>query len=244
MKIQHALIALATAAAICAAPSPCRGQRFEVPKRQGPPRIFGGGELIYARPQGDFANYVNQGWGAAGHFLWAADPRGILALRIDGGILQYGNERKRACISTTIGCRVVVDVNTSNNIFFAGIGPQLMAPTGSLRPYVNGTAGFSYFFTESSVSGSNDVNSSFASTTNFHDGVFSTAAGGGLYIPVTVSKTRFSIDVGARYHWNGKTRYLREGGITDLPDGSIQVEPIESRTDLLTYHIGVSFGAR
>ena len=243
MRIDTALIALATGAALAAVPSPVRAQSFEMPGRQGPPRFFGGAELIYARPQGAFANYVSQGWGAAGHFLWAVDPHGILALRIDGGYLQYGNERKRACLSTTIGCRIVVDVNTSNNIVFAGIGPQLMAPTGSFRPYVNGTAGFSYFFTQSSVSGRDDLNTTFAST-NFHDAVFSTAAGGGVYIPVTVSKTRFSIDVGATYRWNGRTRYLREGGITDLPDGSIQVEPIESRTDLLNYHLGVSFGAR
>ena len=243
MKIQHAALALATAAALAAAPSPCRAQSYDTP-RQGPPRVFGGGELLYARPQGDFGDYVNQGWGAAGHILFAADRQGILALRIDGGFLQYGNERKRSCFSSTVGCRISVDVNTSNNIAFAGLGPQLMVPNGRFRPYVNGTAGFSYFFTQSSISGTNDVNTSFANTTNFHDAVFSTAAGGGVYIPLTVRKTRFSIDVGARYHWNGRTRYLREGGITDLPDGSIQVEPIESRADLLSYHIGLSFGAR
>lgn len=244
MRITHAFVALAAIGVLAAPPSPCRAQTMGLSPRQGAPRIFGGGEIVYARPQGDFARYVNDGWGAAGHVLFAVDRLGILALRIDGGFLQYGNERERACLSTAIGCRVVVDVNTSNNIVFAGIGPQLMVPNGSFRPYVNGTAGFSYFFTESSLSGANDVNTSFASTTNFQDGVFSTSAGGGVYIPVTVSKTRFSIDLGARYSWNGRTRYLREGSITDLPDGSIQVEPIESRTDLLMYHVGVSFGAR
>ena len=244
MKTRHALIALATVAAVAAAPSPSRAQTYEMHDRKGPPRVFGGAELIYARPQGDFRDYVKQGWGAAGHVLFAADRQGIVALRIDGGLLQYGNERKRACLSTTIGCRISVDVNTSNNIVFAGIGPQLMVPNGTFRPYVNGTAGFSYFFTESSVSGTRSDASPFASTTNFHDGVFSTAAGGGIYIPLTVSKTRFSVDVGARYHWNGKTRYLREGSIVDQPDGSIEITPIESRTDLLTWHLGLSFGAR
>ena len=112
---------------------------------------------------------------------------------------------------------------------------------GPSPAYLNGSAGFSYFFTQSSVNGTNDA-TTFASTTNYHDAVFSTSFGGGLYFPVRVSKSTFAIDLGARYHWNGKTRYLREGSITDQPDGSLLIEPIESRTDLLTYHVGVSFG--
>ena len=35
-------------------------------------------------------------------------------------------------------------------------------------------------------------------------------------------------------------RYLREGGIRDLPNGEVQMDVIRSRADLLTWHVGVS----
>ena len=162
---------------------------------------------------------------------------------MDGGFVNYGSETKTACISSTLGCRVTVDVNTTNNIAFLGVGPQLMAPDGHLRPYVNGTVGFSYFFTESSLKGSDD-NVTFAQTTNFHDAVFASAVGAGLYVPLRRGPTPISLDRGARYNWNARTRYLREGSIVDLPDGSIEFTPIESRTDLVTWKVGVTFGGR
>jgi hypothetical protein len=53
------------------------------------------------------------------------------------------------------------------------------------------------------------------------------------------------LDIGARYHDNGRdVRYLREGGVRDLPDGGIQLDRIRSRADLITWHVGVSVGVR
>jgi hypothetical protein len=53
------------------------------------------------------------------------------------------------------------------------------------------------------------------------------------------------LDLGARYHDNGRSvRYLREGGIRDLPDGDVQLDVIRSRADLFTWHVGVSVGGR
>ena len=238
-------LAFAVTAAVAGLPSLARAQSGQPPPPSRAPRIFGGGELIYAQPRGDFGDYVSRGWGGAGHVLFAADRRGILALRLEGGLLNYGNERKRGCISDAFGCRILVDVTTSNNIVFGGIGPQLLAPTGRLRPYLNGLAGFSYLYTQSSLESANSGDgSAILSTTNFHDAVLAASAGGGIYIPLTLSRVRFSVDVGVSHRWSGKTRYLREGSITDLPDGSIEYTPIESRTDMLMYHVGVSFGAR
>jgi hypothetical protein len=39
-------------------------------------------------------------------------------------------------------------------------------------------------------------------------------------------------------------RYLREGGITDLPDGTIVVTPIQSEANLLMYRLGFSITLR
>jgi hypothetical protein len=206
-----------------------------------PARATLGGAAFVAQPVGEFKNYVNNGFGGGGHLMLRVDPRGFLALRADVGYLVYGHETKR--VSLPDAGRVQLDVTTSNNILTYSIGPQLMVPSGPIRPYVNAMAGGAYFFTESSVGGS-DNSSGFANTRNFGDNVPSYGYGGGLFIPLAVRNARIGIDLGARFIRNGVTRYLREGGIQDDPDGGYTVSPIESETNLVAYHIGISAGLR
>jgi opacity protein-like surface antigen len=207
------------------------------------PRSYLGGELAFARPQGEFRDFVNSGWGGGVHYLLRADRDGWLGLRVDASLLNYGHERERVPFSSTVGGRIALDQTTDNNIAFVGAGPQIGLPTGTLRPYVNGFAGVSYIFTESSVSGSSS-GESFASTTNYDDASFAYGGGAGLYIPVSRRRNPVSIDAGVQYRHNGQADYLREGGITDNPDGSITLHPIRSQTNLFTFHVGVSVGLR
>jgi hypothetical protein len=141
---------------------------------------------------------------------------------------------------------VQLDVTTTNDIAWFGVGPQIMAPRGLVRPYVNGTAGVSYFATISSVSGRDGLNASFAHDTNLDDAHFSWSGGAGVLMPVWRNKRSLVfVDLGAQYHDNGRNvRYLREGGIRDLPDGGLQLDVIRSRADLITWHLGVSVGGR
>jgi hypothetical protein len=236
-------LALISLGALFAIPQVAPAQRFSPNSRERPAgsyRFAAGAALNYGSPVGDFRQYVNQGWGLDGFFRWNGDPRGVLSLRIEGGFLQYGHEKKRVPLSTTIGGRILVDLNTSNDIVWFGIGPQVTLPLSGFRPYVNGSAGFSYFFTESSVDGSRD-NRSFARTTNYHDGTFAWGAGAGMLMPLRTRHGEVAIDLGVRYHGNGQVRYLRKGGIEDLPGGDILLHPIQSDANLLAYRVGVSF---
>ena len=215
--------------------------------RSGEPRFMGGVSFSVGQPRGEFRAYVDDGFGVGGHGLARIGSEGILALRLDAGFLNYGSETIRIPLNTGPGGgRVRLDLTTTNNIFWAGVGPQLMAPRGPVRPYVNGTAGFSYFATTSSVAGRNNENEPFAHDTNYDDATFSWGAGGGFLIPVHRSARNIVfVDVGARYHDNGRNvRYLREGGIRDLPNGDVELNVIQSRADLVTWHIGVSIGGR
>jgi hypothetical protein len=232
-----ALLALSTLVSLVgAAPA---GAQYGVGAR--PARVTLGGGAFVAQPVGEFKNYVNNGFGGGGHLLLRIDPQGFLSLRADVGYLIYGHETKR--VSLANAGRIQFDVTTSNNILTYSIGPQLMAPSGPIRPYVNAMAGGAYFFTESSVGGS-DNSGNFASTRNFGDNVPSYGYGGGVFIPFAVRNALVGLDIGARFIRNGVTRYLREGGITDLPEGGYTVLPIESETNLVVYHIGVSAGVR
>jgi len=236
MRPRASLVAVFTVALSSAA-----GAQYGVEHTPRTPRVALGGGAFIAQPVGEFKRYVNNGYGGGGQLLLRVDPRGFLALRVDGGYLVYGHERKR--VSLPDAGRVELDVTTSNNILTYSVGPQLMLPAGPVRPYVNLFAGGAYFFTESSI-GDADYDGSVASTRNFGDNVPSYGYGGGVFVPLAVRNAVIGIDLGARFVRNGFTRYLREGGVTDLPDGGYSVSPIESETNLVLYHAGVSIGLR
>jgi hypothetical protein len=222
------------------AAAPAARAQYEPPTREPTPWYVGFG-VDYARPQGEFSHNVKQGFGGSGHVIYRLDPAGIAGLRLDGGFLVYGDEHQTVPLSSTVGGRVRVDLNTTNNIAFLGFGPQVGVPTGRLRPYANGFVGVSYLFTQSSVKGTSS-GETFASTTNYHDATFAWGGGAGLYVPLHAGVSPVSLDLGVRYHNNGRARYLRRGDITDNADNTITVHPRNSDTDLLTFQVGVSVG--
>jgi hypothetical protein len=236
--VQSALFALA--GLVCAATTVAAQE--EEPIR--PLRAVAGGGLIVARPVGEFQDYVGTGWGLSGHFALRLDRSGILNLRGDGGFIVYGHEKKRVCFSSTVGCRIELDLTTSNNIGYFSIGPELAFPGGPVQPYINASLGFSWFGTVSSVDGVDNVDDDIASTTNFEDFTFAWQTGTGLRVPLGIGRTPIYIDLGARYNLNGRVEYLTEGGIIDHPDGSITLNPITSDANLVTFVIGASFGVR
>lgn len=215
-------------------------QRRPLPEEQ--PRMHAGGALMLAQPLGAFDRYVGLGGGIDGFFRVGLDEAGIVSLRLQGGFVNYGNETRQVCLSQTVGCRIVVDLTTSNNILFFGVGPEIGGPAGPVRLYANGTAGFSYFSTDSNVSGDQDF-APFATTRNFGDGGFALTGGGGIQIHLArTDGATIGLDLGASYQRNGFREYLTEGGIIDLPDGSIRLDVRRSRADLLLWRLGVTVG--
>jgi hypothetical protein len=197
--------------------------------------------FIAADPVGDFGLLVNDGFGLelAGRFPVALD--GALSLRLDGGFIVYGHERQSMCFPAPVGCRVGVDLTTTNTIAFVGVGPEL-AGTGRVSPYLNGSVGLSWFATQSSLSGVDDWDQSF-NTRNYSDMVTAARVGGGVRFRVGgTSQGPVAIDLGATYHRNGVAEYLREGDIIDHPDGSIELLPNRTEANLMTFRVGVSFG--
>jgi hypothetical protein len=210
----------------------------------GPRRPTGGylgGRLELARPQGEFGDYVESGFGGNVHYIHRLDRDGLIGIRVDGEAVTYGYERQRVLLSPTVGGRILADLVTTNNVAFLGVGPQVGTPNGTLRPYAHGFVGVSYLFTSSSLEGSHS-GEPFASTTNFDDVTFAYGGGAGLYIPLRRGPAPVSLDLGATYRNAGRAEYLREGDIVDNPDGSISLFPTRSDTDMLSFHVGVTVG--
>ena len=208
--------------------------RYEVP------RATLGINFLAAEPTGDFANYIDAGFGAEFMGRVPLDSRGLLSLRGDLGFLIYGHESKRVCLAG-VGCRVEARLQTSNSIFSGGIGPELGLPLGWARPYVNAFVGFSYFATTSSLEdlwGGED----FLETQNFGDGTFSWGMGWGMEVDVSRGRLPVAINFGARYLENGLMEYLTEGDIVDHSDGSVSLYPNLSEANLISYRLGVTIG--
>jgi hypothetical protein len=200
------------------------------------PSVHLGGGLLLAQPTGQFANYVDFGIGVGAHALWEPVPDGALGLRLDGSYLVYGSETRRYSLVPLVD----VDVTTQNQIAGLQVGPQLSVGRGRVRAYGFGQIGFSYFATTSSVEGSGNFDS-FANTTNFDDFTFASSVGGGFRVQLSQGRAPVALDLGARYLYNGRARYLREGSIEVVGD-EVTITPIESQTNLIVYQIGVSIG--
>jgi hypothetical protein len=205
-----------------------------------PPRADVGVNFILSDPVGEFDHFVGTGLGLDLFGRLPLDRMGFLSLRADLGFLIYGYESQRVCFEG-VGCRVQARLETTNNIFFGGIGPELALPLEKARPYVHAFMGFSYFNTTSSLEDLWGGDSDF-STENYGDGTMSWGVGGGLEMNLRRGRVPIDLNLGFRYHQNGRVEYLTEGDIVDNPDGSITMYPVLSDANLMSYHIGVSIG--
>ncbi len=193
-----------------------------------------GVRAIYARPLGEFKTYVSTGWGAGGDFRWFPGGQNIASLRADAAFLIYGRSTTRECFGS--GCRITVDITTSNNIFSGLAGPELQFPAGPVRPYVNAMAGWTVFWTQSSADGEEGGPDVFQ-TTNQRDNLFTSAVSGGIRIPIG---RLAGLDFSARRNFNGRARYLTR----DSFGNGTTVTPLvrESEVNMWTYSLGMSFG--
>lgn len=240
MRTRHLAIALAVVCAALLRPDPARAQASD-PALSRPVRSLVGGNLFYAKPVGDFGDHVRQGWGGALHGTFLLHDAGIIGLRVDAGMMLYGHDRTRECLTSS--CLVQVDINTSNNLAFVGVGPQLVAPAGPIRPYVAGQVGWTFLWTQSRVEGSDNDNRPFASTRNMSDNTLSYGGIGGLLIPFNpASRAPISLDLGVRYLRNGRVEYLRKGDIVINPGSQPTFNVQRSRADMVTFHVGVTVG--
>jgi len=222
-------------------PCACRTQSRHEPSDFAR-RSSGSFAFIQSRPLGGLKNNIGFGYGGSGAYMLRLDRVGWLSLRVEGALLDYGHESMRVPLSPTIGGRIQVKVVTSNYIVPISIGPQLMWPTGRLRPYVTAGYGGQFFYTDSRLE-ETDESSSALRTTNQSDQTSGWVAGGGLYVPIT-SKNGFnaSVDLGLQYVNGGHAQYLRPGSIQDLQNSQIRITPLESEARMTLVRLGVRIG--
>lgn len=230
------IVALGLVTLLCARPA--GAQLREV--NPAPPRATLGLSLQIGQAVGQFHQYVNVGGGGGGYLLYRPWRDAPLGIRFHAMYLVYGSQTHRYPLVPGIA----VDVTTRNQIAQVSLGPQVTLGQGPLQVYGFASFGGSFFSTTSGVEGSDQSNQPFASTTNYEDGTASAEFGGGLLIRVS-QRAPISIDLGARYLNNGRVTYVTKERVRiDTNNNQLVVDPVDSKANLIVYHLGVAIGLR
>lgn len=207
-----------------------------VARAQEHSRFSGSLALLNTQPVGELS--TGPGIGVAVSAAYAVDPFHIFRLRGEFRASIYDHESRQICFSQTVGCRILLDLETNYSIVYGGIGPEIVIPIGPVALALDGTIGWTAFTATSTLQGVDDENESFGQTNNYNDDAFAWSAGGELRVPVS---GQLAIALGAHYQHNGTVSYLRAGGITDNPDGSLSFDPQRTEANLVAITLGVNF---
>lgn len=143
---------------------------------------------------------------------------------------------------------VRLDVETFNNIVQGHFLLRAEARRGAVRPFVEGLAGLSYLFTDTTISEHAFPWEEIASDINSRDLTAAAGAGGGLAIRLGWSRRRHPdrargetvIEVKVRYMAGGRAKYLKQGSI--VVEGDDVTYTLErSATSFITAQAGISF---
>jgi opacity protein-like surface antigen len=206
------------------------------------PRWASGVALDVARPVGDLRRHVADGWGVAGHVAYGLDRAGVLSMRADAGRLAYGRTRSRVAVASDAGARATIELETSNDVWWFGVGPQLAVPAGPLRPYAGAQVG-AVLFRTTATRRAEDDRTVLARGVAQDDAALAWAAGGGVLVPLG---RRAALDVGARYRRAGQVAYVPDDGVRTGDGGEHALELVRGPAALWAYRAGltVRFDAR
>ncbi len=203
-------------------------------------RIQGAIHLQVTEPKGEFAKNTGNGFGINFAGIGRLEPNGLVNVRTDLGFLTYGSTTRRIDFAGTGGL-VKLDLKTSSNIFTWVVGPQIGGTVGPVSPYLSAVGGFSVFWTESSVEGSNNnSNDPFASTTNARDAVLAYGGAVGTTLRVYNGDRPIRFDVGARFLRHDDVRYLNQERVEEAFRNNRDPIPLRGRADYITYYMGVN----
>jgi hypothetical protein len=195
-----------------------------------------------AQPLGDFGKNVSNGFGLDGMGSLGVDSRGIFSLRAQLGWIQYSRKTETFFVPTGVGL-LELESETKSGVLTLGVGPQLMAPEGNVRPYVAGTIGLSRFSTSTAInvpasqsnSGSTEQ---LADETVSSDNLLSLTGSAGIAFSVFGSSGVLA-DLGVRYVHNGLARYVSSDGVQYNGTGEPTITPTTSEANFIVYRLGV-----
>ncbi len=200
-----------------------------------------GASFMIASPQGEFKNNVdNLGFGVQVEgTLWAPSAERPFSIGLSAGYLVYGLVSERRAWPGFPG--IYLNLTRTNSIANLHALFKITPFMGSIRPYIEGIFGGNYLFTTSEVKNENG-NQQIASSTNFDDFTWSYGGGAGLLFKLSENLGNVSalfLDLKVRYMYGTEAEYLTEKSVFVNNLGDTIFNPQKSKTDLITFHVGV-----
>jgi hypothetical protein len=191
-------------------------------------------------PVGEFRDNVDSnGYGVGGNFLVGLGRRPFY-VGVDAGFVTYGSETRDQPLIPSIP-EVDLEVRTTNNIALTHFLFRAQPRSGAVRPYADALIGFKYLYTRTTINSDID-DEAIASTTNLNDITFSYGFGGGVQVRLASlgGSGDISLDTKVRYLRGSEAEYLKEGSIR-RENGNVFFDVLSSRTDVVSFQIGVTF---
>lgn len=203
-----------------------------------------GGSVMIGAPQGEFKDNVDRlGYGfQIQGTLWSPSIASPFSVGLNLSYLVYGEESGKRPFSNT-NPDITVDANRTNSLANLHLLFLVSPFDGGIRPYAEGLFGGGYISTRTEIK-SEYSQEEIASSTNFDDFTWSYGFSGGLLIRLVdnlgeVGGTLY-LDLKARYQYGTEAEYLTENGvIINSSNGTVNYLPKKSRTDVLSFHVGV-----
>jgi hypothetical protein len=214
----------------------------QLPDSRGISGYFLGGLF----PAGAFNEHVSQEGFMLGAFsgkmLWNAPV--YVGVELSFGI--YGYAHRHEFLDGIPEVRL--DVETLNYLVQALLFLRVEPRKGAIRPFVEGLAGSSYLFTETTIRGHQFPWNAIASDTNFDDFAMSAGAGGGLAIHLDRGRVQSPdrprretlIEIKVRYMAGGRAKYLKQGSIV-VEGNEFTFTVDQSATSFITAQAALSF---
>jgi len=184
-------------------------------------------------------------YGIGAQFFYAP-TESPFAIGVDVSWMNYGWMSRKEPFSSTIP-DVTVDVETMNNVVQAFFVLRGQVPRGPIQLYGDLLFGLNYLYTETSIQDEDGPFDEVASSTNHDDAALAYGFGGGVMVPFFTRDAgpgdghpfQLALDLGARYVHGDEAEYLTEDSRRET-DGRVVFDPVETRTDLVRYHVGVT----
>ena len=196
-------------------------------------------------PQGDFQKSLDrEAYGADLAFTYRLGRHS--PIHLGAGVLyqNYGWKERNSTFLPEIP-EVAVNVRTTNNMITPHLILRVQPELGGFSPFVEGTWGFNYLFTESSIRDEWD-DEEIASSVNYDYFTSNIGIGGGAKIRLWEGYDDEGDFVGvhllvkSRYMLGGEAMYLKEGDLINNGN-SLEYHVSRSRTDITTFNVGLVF---
>jgi opacity protein-like surface antigen len=186
-------------------------------------------DVLTVLPRGQLDENLGSGYGVGLQFL-VPIGKGPFVVGAEASVATYADQRRPFFGD--------LDVETSNNIGALSAVLRAQATSGRVRPYFDAVLGVKVFQTRSALVNNCSIceDEELDAETELDDSAFAYGCGAGLQIEL--KESRVFLDTGVRYTRGRDATYLTRGSITDE---NLEDRLRESRTDTVSFHIGVNF---